>query len=451
LVEEHLAAQTRHGGAVVVGRIDLAPAAAGDWYSRRAAEVRRAHYDRLRDGVKGPGWDACYGGNMSAPRAHLLAAGCFDEDLWPGADVELGYRLAQRGLPIVYMDAARVVHDDLKPLRRQTLEIERRGRMFVRLGDLHPPTRRTLLGGFGAGTPREPALRRIAIAARLSPRTLAALHPLARVAGREEVLWHAVHRLSLWRGVRSATSRAEWRRMTRGVPVLTYHAFTRPGEPASRYVVSPRSLRRHVWLLRVLRRRVVPLQRLVDALASGEPPPDRAVAITIDDGYRDALEVAAPILAAPRLPFTVFAVSGRLGSGADWAEEGPLAGRPLLDVGGLRALERFGGAIGAHTRRHPDLTAVPEAEAREEIAGSRRDLEEVLGHPVDIFSHPFGRMNEATRAIVGTCFRAAVSVRPGTNGLGTPLDALNRLDIRGTDGLITVARAAIGVPVRRTG
>ena len=61
-------------------------------------------------------------------------------------------------------------------------------------------------------------------------------------------------------------------------------------------------LRRH--------RRVVSYSQLVDCIAAGDTPPAGTVCITFDDGYRDNLTVAAPILARHGLPATLFVATG---------------------------------------------------------------------------------------------------------------------------------------------
>src|SRR3989338_2378835 len=60
--------------------------------------------------------------------------------------------------------------------------------------------------------------------------------------------------------------------------------------------------------MRHLRRafHVIALGEAVDALASGRPLPERAVVITFDDGYRNTLTEALPVLRSLDLPAAVF-------------------------------------------------------------------------------------------------------------------------------------------------
>lgn len=86
--------------------------------------------------------------------------------------------------------------------------------------------------------------------------------------------------------------------------ILTYHRFSERvgGAPISARVFAEqvKYLAAHYTL--------VPLSQLADCLRKQEIPPSLA-AITIDDGYRDAYEIAFPILRKHCAPATVFVVT----------------------------------------------------------------------------------------------------------------------------------------------
>jgi peptidoglycan/xylan/chitin deacetylase (PgdA/CDA1 family) len=73
----------------------------------------------------------------------------------------------------------------------------------------------------------------------------------------------------------------------------------------------PRGLARQLRTLRSMAN-VVPLASALADLTMGRPMPPRAVAITFDDGYRDNLTKAAPVLRELGLPATCFLVPGIL-------------------------------------------------------------------------------------------------------------------------------------------
>jgi peptidoglycan/xylan/chitin deacetylase (PgdA/CDA1 family) len=78
-------------------------------------------------------------------------------------------------------------------------------------------------------------------------------------------------------------------------------------------VVHPRTLRMH---LRVLSERfeVVHLDDWLQRLARGQPLPQKACAITFDDGWRDNFDYAFPLLQEAALPATIFLVSDKVGT-----------------------------------------------------------------------------------------------------------------------------------------
>ncbi len=83
---------------------------------------------------------------------------------------------------------------------------------------------------------------------------------------------------------------------------------------------------------------VLPLDIAVAQLQDGSLP-DRALAITFDDGYADNFDVALPILARHGLPATFYIATGFLDGGRMWndtvIESVRLANRPALELASL--------------------------------------------------------------------------------------------------------------------
>jgi peptidoglycan/xylan/chitin deacetylase (PgdA/CDA1 family) len=121
----------------------------------------------------------------------------------------------------------------------------------------------------------------------------------------------------------------------------------------------------------------VDLEQALDDLALGKPLPPRAVALTFDDGYRDNLDSAIPLLEDLGVPATYFLVSGLLdGETAPWWE--------LLGWAFARSKERTvnwrGQSLrgGATPQRYPDFW--PHAEGLKALDRSGREaaLEELI-------------------------------------------------------------------------
>jgi peptidoglycan/xylan/chitin deacetylase (PgdA/CDA1 family) len=69
--------------------------------------------------------------------------------------------------------------------------------------------------------------------------------------------------------------------------------------------------------MRALRELATPvsLDRIADAVTHGRTLPDRPVAVTFDDGFRDTFETALPVLARHEIPATVFVSTAYIAGG----------------------------------------------------------------------------------------------------------------------------------------
>ncbi|MCC6983594.1 MAG: polysaccharide deacetylase family protein, partial [Bauldia sp.] len=137
----------------------------------------------------------------------------------------------------------------------------------------------------------------------------------------------------------------------------------------------------------------------------------RPVVITFDDGFRDFLTGAFPILQRFAAPATLFVVTDAVGGTARWLEPLGEGGRKMLSWDELAALVQGGIEVGAHTRTHPQLDVLPKDAAFSEIAGSKQALEARLGIPVETFAYPHGYASSATvRLARNAGFKAACRV-----------------------------------------
>lgn len=171
--------------------------------------------------------------------------------------------------------------------------------------------------------------------------------------------------------------------------------------------MEPELFARHLDTIVELGVPVLTVAELATALREDRLP-ERAVAITFDDGFASVATVAAPLLLARDLSATVFCVAGWLGRRNDWPSqpEGTPSAR-LATADELRACADSGIEIGAHGFTHAPLRGTP-ADLEREITEGRRLLEAAVATPVDSFAYPYGIVSSSTaRSLVAQTYSAA--------------------------------------------
>lgn len=198
--------------------------------------------------------------------------------------------------------------------------------------------------------------------------------------------------------------------------------------------------------------RFMPLREAVDLVLRGRARGHLGV-VTFDDGYRDNLEQALPVLKSLRIPATLFVSSAYLDGDIFFADgineairgatttglDATSLGLPYLDLGGLRArmnaaavvqqivkyrkpaerdaitaqlvamlsdrplprlmmtadqlrtMQKSGVTIAAHGHRHPMLSMLTDAEIEADLAENIRILQDITGVRPTEFAYPNGR------------------------------------------------------------
>ena len=213
----------------------------------------------------------------------------------------------------------------------------------------------------------------------------------------------------------------------------------------------------------------VPLDAVTDHLLRGAPLPPRAVLLTFDDGYRDNLENALPILRRFGYPAVLFVPIGFLEG------ERPLPHEESLRLLGIRnetigwdelkELEAGGVRIESHGIGHRPLSELEPADATREIALSKLRLEERLGREVEAFAFVKGSLAdyrpEHASLVQQAGYRLAFTSVSGANGPETDRFRLRRYNVEpypartfelvlsGACDLIAVKDTVAGTHVRR--
>ena len=212
------------------------------------------------------------------------------------------------------------------------------------------------------------------------------------------------------------------------VAVLAYHSIdAAPARSFASLTVDPGLFDEQLAGLREAGLEAIPFCEVPATLAAGRD----AVAISIDDGFADAGQNAAPALLARGLPATLFVPSGYVGGSSRWlrGEDGE---RPMLSWAALSDLAQDGFEIGSHGRLHLAADVNPTALVRRDARDSRIELEDHLGREVRSFAYPFGYHDASGRCAVREAgFAQACAVGDLAARASDDRWALPRLQVRG--------------------
>ncbi len=224
------------------------------------------------------------------------------------------------------------------------------------------------------------------------------------------------------------------------VPVFVYHSVSVDPPPwIAPFTVHPRAFAEQLGLLADDGRVIVPLRRLVEAMRGGPPLPPRSAVLTFDDGFADFHSTVAPLLAARRLPATLYVTTGAVSGPGAPDREGSRASlfppAAMLTWRQVAELDALGVEIGGHTRTHPQLDTLPRRHARDEIEGCKSRLQDTLGHPVHSFAYPHGYSSPSVRRLVSEAgWTSATAVRLAFSSGGDEPLRIARLMVRADTG-----------------
>jgi peptidoglycan/xylan/chitin deacetylase (PgdA/CDA1 family) len=195
--------------------------------------------------------------------------------------------------------------------------------------------------------------------------------------------------------------------------ILMYHSVGRVPNDTNGLCTSPERFEAHMEYLKRHNLCGVSMRELHRAVKAGSA--EGLIGLTFDDGYRDFLRSAVPILESFGFSATVFVIGDLLGGENDWEHHmGPQPRMKLLEAAEVREVAERGMEVGAHSMTHVRLSGLDPERLEEEVAGSRRVLSEVVGEEVEGFCYPFGNLDgAAVRAVrrAGYTYACAVHRR----------------------------------------
>jgi len=205
------------------------------------------------------------------------------------------------------------------------------------------------------------------------------------------------------------------------ISVLVYHSVDLNN---AFHTVHPKEFEKQMEYLRK-NYSVVSLDDMVDFVKGRKNLPEKAVAVTFDDGFYDNYSNVYPYFRKYKLPAAIFLITGYCGR-ETCLDDVPLK---MLSWNEIREMSQNDIGIGAHTITHPNLQETNLEEAKKEILGSKEEIEKKTGENVYYFAYPFDRYrNEIIDLVRISGFKGAFdgngSIRKGANPF-----LLNRISI----------------------
>jgi len=178
------------------------------------------------------------------------------------------------------------------------------------------------------------------------------------------------------------------------VNAFIYHRFDESRYPSTN--ISADIFHQQLNYLQENNYNVIGAGEIVRRLKAGEPLPEKAAALIVDDAYASFAEVAMPIVRRFGYPISLFVNTDAVGTHSylNWAQ--------------LKNLHAEGVEIGNHTASHPYLVEMEPGEdlqswkqrVEADILKAQQAFREQLGIEPDLFVYPYGEYSKEVVDIV---------------------------------------------------
>ena len=222
--------------------------------------------------------------------------------------------------------------------------------------------------------------------------------------------------------------------------IIQYHRFGEANLPSTNITLE--QFEAHLAHLQSGDYTVLPVPHIIAALRAGQPLPDKAIGITIDDAAKSVFREAWPRLREAGFPFTLFvstdAVDQRRSNSMSWDE--------------IRLLVETGVTIGNHGSAHGHMWKNGSEAARGDVMGAQERFQKELGFAPRFFAYPYGEYDLALRDLIEELgFEAAFGQNSGVAGKEADPFTLPRFSLNetyGSDKRFQLIIDTLPIPVR---
>lgn len=207
--------------------------------------------------------------------------------------------------------------------------------------------------------------------------------------------------------------------------ILLYHHVATDTPPSTS--ISPADFTGHLQYLKDNNFNVIALDDMIKRLKSGQSLPDKAVAITFDDGYSSIYSEAFPLLQSFGYPFALFLSTGPINNNQ----------ANYMNWDQVREMADAGTVIANHLIDHPYmLQRKPEENDQQWLEGLRQQLLQAeatisaeTGQSHRYLAYPYGEYNPAIKAMLAEEDFVGLAQSSGAIGAGSDFLALSRFPL----------------------
>lgn len=173
----------------------------------------------------------------------------------------------------------------------------------------------------------------------------------------------------------------------KGVPILMYHSISNDQATAnlSGLRVTKDNFDVQMKYLKDNGYYTLSMDEVNDFITKNKPIPEKSVALTFDDGYKDNYTNVYPVLKQYGFKATIFVIAGNIDKDSDY-----------LTSAQLKEMQSNGVDIESGTYENLRLGNLTAAEQLKSFQDSKQTLESILNKKVNYISYPFGSYNANT-------------------------------------------------------
>ena len=169
------------------------------------------------------------------------------------------------------------------------------------------------------------------------------------------------------------------------IPVLSYHSISDETSPVS---LNIRIFEKQINFLRKLGYVTINFNEI-------DPNKKNQIIITFDDGYKDILINALPILKRNNFKATCFFVTNQIGKNNHWDKQKEnFKNKNIMSHEDIRIWFNSGMSVQSHSHNHLDLTKLSNIDIIKELEISKKFFKDKLDIEAEVFCYPFGKVNK---------------------------------------------------------